>query len=385
MSRDETPAVLLRRDGADAVPATSGIERVLTALGYTVAESVTTTCPEHNRFHVGPETVEETATAVETTGADCVVVDNDLHPGQAADLLGTLPPVTLRDRRTVVLDGLAAAGNTVAENRAKRRRLRVERRRLANESRADREAADARIEDIDRRCDRLDGALDERVAERRRAVAQTHAGTGARVVLAGRLGVDPGLWRTLTDREENGQNPLAPGEATTDSVTLEPGPVAVTRVPGLVDGLPSWYRGAVPGTMAAVDRADLLVLGTDTVAPVAGTVRALRETTAAPCLLVTGGAGGDHGAVGAEVRILSDPAADRLRETVVDSLPTSRLSVTLPYADDAHALVAWLHDNAAVDTVDYGDHITVTVTALPDTTEEIRRRVAALDGTVDTA
>jgi GTP-binding protein HflX len=385
MSPDETPAVLLRRDGSDAVPATPGVERLLRTLGYAVTEQMSTVRAEHNRFHVGPETVEAAASAVETTGADCVVVDNDLHPGQAADLLGALPPVTLRDRRTLVFDSLGAAGNAVAENRAERRRLRVERRRLANESRADR--ADARVADIDRRCDRLDDALADLVAERRHAVEQTHAGTGARVVLAERLGADRGLWAAVAGGDgEADRNPLAPGEVATDAVALEPGPVAVTRVPGLVDGFPAWYRETVPGTVAAVERADCLVLGTDAVAPVRGTVRALREQTNAPILLAPAGAGDDHGGVDStDVSVLAAPTADRLRGAVVSSLPTSRLSVTLPYTDDAHALVAWLHDSAAVETVDYGDHIAVTVTALPDTTEEIRRRVAALDGIIEAA
>jgi GTP-binding protein HflX len=388
MCAADATTVLVFREGPDTTPRTPGIESLLSGLGDTVVERLWSDGPEHNRFHLRPESVEELSTAVEATDADCVAVDADLHPGQAADLLGALPPVTLRDRRRLVYDSLAAAGNSVAEACARRRALRVERRRLANRSRADPGTdVDARIADIDRRRDRLEADRTELSEDSRRAVERPHTGTSVRVVVAERLGTC-GPWQTLADPGQPAADatPLAPGTPAVVPVSLDPGPVAVTVVPGLVDGFPAWYREAVPGTVATVAQAQVVVLGTDTVPAVRETLRELRAHTEASVLVVTtrGQTTDTFEGDSPAVTVLRDPTPDRLSEAVVSVLPTDRLTVTLPYTDDAHALVAWLHDNAAVETVEYDDAIAVTATTLSDATAELRRRVDSLGGTVET-
>jgi Domain of unknown function (DUF1949). len=58
--------------------------------------------------------------------------------------------------------------------------------------------------------------------------------------------------------------------------------------------------------------------------------------------------------------------------------------VTLPYADEAHAVVSRLHDDGAVAEVDYGDRITVRVAVPATATTRVRSRVTAAGGTVTT-
>ena len=394
-------ALIVRRDGPGATPATGAFEAVVGALGHTVERRVRTERAEHNRYGVGPETVEELAALVAETGADCVAVDDDLHPGQLADLAGALSGATVRDRRGAVTAALAAAGNPVAENRAEEWTLQVERRRLANERRAgESDPADDRIADTDRRRQRLDDEYESLRETARTRLKTGHETAGARVVLTRTVGADGGAWSALAgdavdaDPTTGDGNPLAPGTPTTESVPVAAGTVALTAVPALPVDLPEWYREAVPGATAALRRADAVVLAVESASSVADSVDRLRAVTDAPLVVWTpaGASDVDAGPPGSAdtsesgdgpttVTVVGGSAA-ALRERVTDLLPTTRLSVRLPYDDDAHALVSWLHGHAHVADVDYGDAIAATVVAFAETAATVRRRVDAVGGTV---
>lgn len=397
--------MLVRRDGPGATPETDGFGAVVEALGHTVERRVRTERAEHNRYGVGPATVDEVAAAVAETDAAHVAVDDDLHPGQLADLADALPAATVRDRRGAITAALAAAGNPVAENRAEEWTLQVERRRLANEGRAaEGDAADGRIADTDRQRQALHEEYETLRAAARTQVETGHEDAGARVVLTRTLGADGTAWSVLAgdDGSENPAQtdvtPLAPGTPATASVPVAAGTLALTAVPSLVAGLPEWYREAVPGAMAALGQADAVVVTVGSGASAAVVVDHLRAITEAPLIVWpradrdtpdTGPPEGDdpdvvNGDVPEGVTVAGGSAA-ALREQVTGRLPTARLSVQLPYDDDAHALVSWLHEHTHVADVDYDDTITATVVAFAAAADTVRRRVDAVGGTLDEA
>ncbi len=369
----------MRRDGPGATPATPAFGPIVECLGYAVRERVHTERAEHSRYGVGPEIVERVAAAVTETDADLVAVDDDLHPGQLADLADALAPATVRDRRGVVTDALTADG-PVAENRAEEWTLQVERRRLANERRTAADGHEHRVADLDRRRDRLDGAYDELAATARERATAGHGDAGARVVLTRALGADGEAWSVLTDAAPLA-GPLAPGTPTTASVPVAAGTLAVTAVPPVLAGLPEWYRRAVPGAVAALERADAVVC---TVASDTGVAGDLRSVTESPLVVWSRSGEAADGDRPAGVTIAHGTAA-ALRERVTEAVPTTRLSLWLPYGDDAHALVAWLHDHTHVVTVDYADGVTATVVALPAAATTVRRRAERVGGHVEEA
>jgi len=396
----------VRRDGRDATPATPGFDRIVEALGYAVDRRVRTTRAEHSRYGVGPATVERLAEVVSETGVTYVAVDDDLGPGQLADLAAAVPAATVRDRRGVVSDGLGAAGGSVAANRAEEWTLQVERRRLLNAARAaDGESEGAhedRVADVDRRRQRLDEEREALAEAARRVVETGHEAAGARIVVAETVGtdVDPSPWAALAeagadgdpgsdadgDPTRAGENPLAPGEPVTESIPVAAGTVALTAVPPLLRDCPAWYREAVPGTTAAVERADVVVVTGDASAASAG-VGALRDTDEGPLLVWrrddrAGDTDPSAAGLPAELSVYGGSASG-LRERVTALLPTERLSVRLPYDDDAHALVSWLYEHTHVEAVDYDDVVTATLVAFPDAAATVRRRVDAVGGSVE--
>jgi hypothetical protein len=496
-------AVVLRRDGPEAGPATPGFEALLTGLGHAVVRSLRVERAEHGRTHVGPAAVDRLRAALTETGAEYVAVDNVVHPGQQADLLAALSapsasgsrtgagerrttPVTLRDRRGVVYDALAAGGNRVAENRGRELTAQVERRQVLARERdqpdgGGPDAQSGRVAELDRRRQRLDDDLDGLQRAAREAVA---GGAGTRVVVADPLGLSSGLWAALvgdaeeppddtdtggadgetatgegtdetgvgvdaggetgTDESADGSVERAGTDGETGTVTDDgetagstgagatasgvellpvgvasagggpgsaPGPgdadaragqpaepvtrqasvggvpVAVTGV-ALLSGLPAWYETVAPGAVAALDRADVVVLAAGRVRrPAAGggeetvsverTVAAVRECVAAP--VVVAGAGGVPGEWPDVSRVASVAA---VRERVRALLPVTRLAVQLPYADDAHALVSWAHEVGAVERTEYEDAVRFVVRVRPTVAEELTRRVDRVGGEV---
>lgn len=360
------------------------LEPVVGALGYEVDGTLVVDAPEHGEYHLPPGLVERLADRIGATDSGYLAVDGDLHPGQFADLLAALPPVTLRDRRGVAYERLGAGGNEAAATLLELQERRTERRQAVNESR---EAATegptgtaGRVEELERRCQRLRERLEERQAAAREAVGTGYAGVDARVVLLGPpTAPTTPLWTGLTGAEPGEAGPLAPAEPVTATTRIGPHEVAVTDTPGAVGGLPEWFVGSVPGTTAALERADAVVLvgGPDDAAALAALDGAVAERSDAARLPAA-----PAGAVPRERSLAPvDPGEpEAVRSRLAGLLETATLAVRLPYDDEAHALVSWLHDRTAVESVAYGDAIVLSVTAPASATAEIRRRVEAVGG-----
>jgi 50S ribosomal subunit-associated GTPase HflX len=365
------------------------LEPAVAALGHEVVGTLVVDAPEHGEYHLPPGLVERLADRIEATDSGYLAIDGHVHPGQAADLLAALPPVVLRDRRGVAYERLAAGGNGAAATLLERQERRTERRQAANQSR---EAATegptgtaGRVEELERRCQRLDERLAERQAAAREAVETGYAVVDARVVLLGPpTAPTTPLWAELTGAEPRDGGPLAPAEPVTATARIGPHEVAVTDTPGAVEELPEWFAGSVPGTVAALERADVVVLvGSAGDAPA---LAALDEAVAgrsdaARLPALPAGSAPENG-WSLEPVDAGEPEAVRSR--LAGLLETATLAVRLPYDDEAHALVSWLHDRTAVESVAYGDDIALTVTAPAGAAAELRRRVEAVGGEVAT-
>ena len=355
-------AVLVRRDGDDAPRPTPSFAAVVEGLGLEVVASVGERRREHGRYGVGPGLVDRVETRCRDHDAGTVAVDGHLHEGQVVDLSDALS-VAVRDRRDVVWGRLAADGNDAAATRGDLRATRVDRRRAAS---AEGESA-GRTADLDRRCDETEAALERDRTAARQAVETAHVGVDAHVAVVGPVDAPTTrVWAGLVGREAASE-PFTPGTPTTETTRLGPHGVAVTDGPGLLDGDAEWYERVVPGWLAAVDRATVVVAvdaGTRPDDALAG----LAPRSDTPRLTV--GTADDPGA---------------LREDVAGLLPTARLAVRLPYADAAHATVSWLHERGVVESTDYGDEVCVEVVVPAAATATVRDRVETAGGSVRAA
>ncbi|PSP80422.1 hypothetical protein BRC88_06905 [Halobacteriales archaeon QS_4_69_225] len=357
------PAVIVSQSGA----VTPGLRAVVSASGDDVVETVTVDRPEDNRYYLSPPTLDRVETLCDGLEATepRVVVDGTVHPGQMVDLGERLPSAVLRDRRGAVLERLGET-NPAAATRFELRRIRVARRAAARDQRDG--AADApsgesgRLAEHDERRGRLRERLDDRQREARRRVNDAYADVDGRVVLLARGdgAAATEIWGALTGDDAE---PAAgrPARATTATAAVGPHTVAVTDAPGVIaaEGFPAWFADAVPGVVAALERADLVLCsGVDP----DGLVAALAERF-----------DGTHEAVAAT------PEAVRAR--VTDVFGAADYVVRLPYGDDAQALLSELHESTAVADVIYGDAVTVRLTVSRSAAESLVRRVEAVGGT----
>lgn len=357
-------ALLASRSGAVA----DWLEPTLDALGYGLAATLTVESPEHGRYNLPPGLVERLGEA--TAGASLLAVDELLHSGQLVDLQAELPSVSVRDRRGLVWRRLAA-DNPVAEQRLARRDVRVERRRAARDAR-DGDDRSAHLEELDRRCQQLRSAVAECRDDQRRQVRNAYDGVDARVTLVGvPTAPTTELWTALTD-EPGDAGPFTPPRPATAVTTAGPHEVAVTDTPGLVEGLPDWYVEAVPGTITALEQSAVIVVVGDSTADFRGALRERFDGTVLRAVTP---------AAAAETPETVDrTATGAVLSRVAQALPSSRVDLSLPYSDDAHALVSWVHDRTAVQSLDYDDRIRLTVDAPAARTPDLRQRVDRVGG-----
>lgn len=363
-------------------PPSAGIEDVVDALGYELLETVCQERREHNRYNLGPGLVDRLADRIDAAGVAFLAVDHLVHPGQMVDLAATLPPVTLRDRRGVFREYLAAE-NPVAALLSTRQEKRIERRAVARDQRdgaaATPDGTGRRLDALDRELDRLDDRIEERVVDRRARVAETNA-ADSYVAVTGPPGAAIGAtWRMLTDEPLDAAGVLGPAEPTTTRVSIGCHDVAVTATTAILEGLPTWYERTIPGTVAALSQADVVV----SVLPAGDSRRATVET-------ITDRFGGTHIAVGEQSAGVADLAAetatredDTLADRIGTVLPSERLGVALPQTDESMTLVSWCYDNGQVFEIAYGETVTLTLELPPGLVDELRSRVSSVGGTVD--
>jgi 50S ribosomal subunit-associated GTPase HflX len=342
----------------------SAVTAVVEARGYSVADVLVTDAREDNQYGLPPGLVDELADGVAETGVDRVVVDGLLHPGQHYDLAAALPSVELLDRRDLYYAHLADGGNEAADIARPLRRTRLELRAAERHQRE--EATDGpsgesgRVADRERARDQLVADLEACQARQRRQVLESYEGVDAHVVVVGPLDIaTTEAWAALTgDQAEDAV--LRPATPRTTVIDVGPHEVAVSDTPGIVASQPEWYTVAVPGTMAALERADVVVVVED-----------------------------DHSLDIDATVLRTQPAADgaleewrnRLTTELQDALPTTRLAITLPYG--AESLVSTLYDETTVESIEYGDKIEATVAVPARRAESIERRVEEAGGSVD--
>lgn len=360
-------------------PVPGWFEATVAALGHEPAAALTVDGPEHGRYNLPPGLVDRLAGRLRETDAAFLGVDELLHPGQRVDLEAALPPVTVRDRRGVVWRHLATT-NPVAETALALRAARVERRRVAGAERdSDTQSpggSGGRVVELDRRCQQLGDDLETLRVEARERVTDAHSGVDTRVVLVG----PPTTSSTALQAELTGNDPtngpFGPAQPTTAVTTVGPHEVALTDTPGLVAGLPDWYAGTVPGTLAALDDASAAVVVGERRDPLERCCRVVDDRVGGPLVPVLPGA--DSPIIGRDPVDSAGPDAVRSRLAAV--LPSSRLALSLPYSDETHALVSRLHDSATVHTVSYGETVLLDVEVPTGRVDSLRRQVVALDG-----
>ncbi len=367
---------------SETCPPSDGIEDVVDSLGYEVLETVCQERREHNRYNLGPGLVDRLADRIDAAGVAFLAVDHLVHPGQMVDLVATLPPVTLRDRRGVFREYLAA-DNPVAALLSTRQEKRIERRAVARDQRdaaaATPDGTGRRLDALDRELDRLDDRIEERATDRRARVAEAHA-ADSYVAVTGPPGAAIGTtWRTLTDEPLDTDGVLGPAEPTTARVSIGCHDVAVTATTAILGDLPAWYERTIPGTVAALSRADVVV----SVLPAGDSRRATVE-------MITDRFDGTHLAVAEQSAAVADLAAEtvtREDDVLVDRietvLPSERLSISLPQTDESMTLVSWCYDNGRVVEIAYGETVALTADVPPGLVDELRTRVSSVGGRVD--
>jgi GTP-binding protein HflX len=408
-------AVIAKRSD-DGQPDTEEIRALSEAAGARVLGEVTQRRPADPGTELGDGKVAELAGRVEATGADTVVVDNELTPTQTVNLERETG-VRVVDRHRVVLEIFAQQARTrraqlqveLARLRYRLPRLEAEEdvqflNKLLEKGTRQGDVRD-RIDEIERKLEELP-AVDEQHREARReqgfdlvAIAgYTNAGKST---LLRRLADDMSL-----DDERHDDLETTAGvedrlfktlETTTRRATLRGRDVLLTDTVGFLDDLPHWLVESFRGTLREVEEADAVLLVADVAQPVEELRRKLETTMetldedhppVVTALNKADAVDGDELSRKREavadvapnlvpVSALEAADLDPLTDQVVAELPDlERERLELPLQDDAMSLVSWLHDEAAEVEVEYGAEVaTVDVAARPATVEKARARV----------
>ena len=364
-------ALIATRDGVE--PSTPAFEVHVAGLGYEPVDVLCQNRAEHNRYNLGPGLVDRIADRIATDDIEYLAVDHRVHPGQLVDLAERLPPVRLRDRRGVVREVLADGGNPVATVLGERQRRRVERRSVARSQRDGATNApggtDGRLDALDAELDRLDERWEDRTATQRRRIEDANTGADRYVAVTGPPTAPiVECWRALTGENAEATTVLGPATPKTARVRIASHDVAVTATTALLPALPEWFGTSVPGTISALSRADVIVTvgtgETDTLA--ASTLDRFDATHLRADLSST------------EVN-----SVERLRERLGSAFLVERHVLTLPMTDEAMGLVSRCHDDGLVESVEYGETVSLTIAAPPERIPMLTDQVNEAGGTIE--
>jgi len=355
-------------------------EDTVELLGYDVGESFTVQAPEDGQYNLPASVVDSLKERARETGTALVAVDDLLHPGQAADLTAALSPSAVRDRREVVWERLAGGGNAAAEACLDLRRARIERREAERAQRAavdtDPTGVSGSVSDLDRRCPRLQDEVEATAHGQRERIERGYEGVDTRVVVTGPATTDASEIRAALPWTGSESGALfRPAQPVTETVSLGPYKAAVTAVPGIFESFPDWYAEAVPGTVAALARAETVVVAgssPDRTLTLAETLVERFEVES--CLAAV-----PDGTETVPSSIDDVVGPDEVFTALAAALPSTRVALSVPYVDDAHALVSELHETGGVESVEYGETIRVRVTVPDDRLEALRRRAEGFE------
>ncbi|WP_424015421.1 GTPase [Halorubrum xinjiangense] len=302
---DATRAVVAARSDGDPADTTE-VRELAAAAGYAVVGEVTQRRREDPTYDLGRGKAEELMRLAADVGAEAVIYDGGLSPGQTFSLGDLLPPGTaVIDRPRLVLELFAdAADSRAADRQLELARLRYELPRLreavardASEDVRLQPEGDSRVLDVEKRIESAERALDEiaderaaRRAERRAArfdlVALAGYTNAGKSTLARRLadevddpefggeseprGGDPGYPDGAEGDPADGDGPLAVADrpfetlsTTTRRATVGGRRALVTDTVGFLDGLPHEAVRSFRTTIDAIRAADCALLVVD--------------------------------------------------------------------------------------------------------------------------
>ncbi|EMA39111.1 GTPase HflX [Halobiforma nitratireducens] len=412
-------------------PDTSEIRDLATAAGYTVAGEVTQSRRADPALQLGEGKAEALATKVAETDATTVIFDNRLGPYQTYNLGQLLPEsVEVIDRFTLILEIFGQRAQTrKAQLQVELAELRYELPRAeAKTSLAKRdehpgfmglgEYDESREQDIKDQISRIKDELErieqteEHRRERRRdsgfdlvaLAGYTNAGKSTLLRrLAADLDVDEneGLHRDLESTAESQDKLFTTLGTTTRRADIEPRDVLVTDTVGFISDLPHWLVESFKSTLDSVYRADLVLLVVDVSEEIDEIHEklvtchdTLYERNEAPIVTVLNKIDKVDEEELAEKReaissLAPNPVAVSARDgtnvgTLLDRIDRElpdweEERLVLPMTEDTMSLVSWIHDNANVEDVTYGDEdVLVSFEARPAVISQARSRASDL-------
>jgi GTP-binding protein HflX len=181
--------------------------------------------------------------------------------------------------------------------------------------------------------------------------------------------------------------------------------VLLTDTVGFISDLPHWLVESFKSTLSEVYRADLVLLVVDVSDPLeeirerlVTSHDTLYERNEAPIVTVLNKVDRVSEAElerkrGALSSLAPNPVAVSATESLgIEELkaridrelpPFERERLVLPMCDDAMSLVSWVHDNAHVEDVDYGEQVTISFEARPSVIERARAKASDVAAPVD--
>ncbi|ELY53394.1 GTPase HflX [Natronococcus jeotgali] len=410
---------------------TTEIRELAEAADYTVVGEVTQSRTADAALQLGEGKAEELAAVVERTDAETVIFDNRLGPYQTYNLGQLLPEgVEVIDRFTLILEIFGQRAQTrKAQLQVELAELRYELPRAeAKTSLAKREEHpgfmglgeydESREQDIKDQISRIKDELErieqteEHRRERRRdsgfdlvaLAGYTNAGKSTllrRLAADLDVGENEQLHPDLETTAESQDRLFTTLGTTTRRAAIEPRDVLVTDTVGFISDLPHWLVESFKSTLDSVYRADLVLLVVDVSEDVdeiheklVTSHDTLYERNEAPIVTVLNKIDQVSEDELAEKRealsaLAPNPVAvsaregtnvDALLERIDRELPAwEQERLVLPMTDDTMSVVSWLHDNAHVEDVSYGDDdVLVSFEARPAVVSQARSRASEL-------
>jgi len=409
---------------------TTEIRDLARAAGYDIVGELTQTRTEDPAYHFGEGKVEALAALVRREGASVVVFDNQLGPYQTFNVGNKLPAgIRVIDRFRLILEIFGQRARTrKAQLQVELAQLRYELPRAeAKASLAKRderpgfmglgEYDESREQDIKARIARIREELEqiERTDQQRREqrresgfdlvamAGYTNAGKSTLLrQLAADVDVDENEGRhpDLETTAESEDRLFTTLGTTTRRADMDRRDVLLTDTVGFISDLPHWLVESFKSTLDSVYLADLVLLVVDVSEPIEEIREklvtchdTLYERNEAPIVTVLNKIDRVDGAEIQRKRaalsaLAPNPVAvsartgenvDALRERIHADLPAfEHERLVMPMTDETMSVVSWIHDNAHVETVEYGEDVVIEFEGRPAVVEQSRAKAGEL-------